>query len=162
MARPGLTPRRLTADDLTVADALDLMRAAFAYMDGRIEPPSSIHRLDLGALRTACTEAEVWALGHPLLAVVVLTPRPTCLYLGKLAVDPAHRGEGLARILVDHAATRAAALGLSAIELEVRIELTDNQQAFVAMGFSEVARTAHPGFGRPTSITMRRTVSPLC
>ena len=58
MARPGLTPRRLTADDLTVADALDLMRAAFAYMDGRIEPPSSIHRLDLGALRTACTEAE--------------------------------------------------------------------------------------------------------
>ena len=87
-----------------------------------------------------------------------LTPRPGTLYVGKLAVAAGHRGQGLARCLIDRAETRAREMGLPALELQTRVELVENQAAFRAMGFQEVGRTAHPGFDRPTSITYRRAV----
>ena len=68
------------------------------------------------------------------------------------------RGQGLARRLIDVAEARAREMGLPALELQSRVELVENQEAFQAMGFQEVGRTAHPGYDRPTSITYRRAV----
>jgi GNAT superfamily N-acetyltransferase len=147
-------PRRIAPDDPAMADLLALIRGAFAFMDGVIDPPSSIHRLTLAELQGA----EVWAVGTPPVACVVLTPKTDILYLGKLAVVDAARGQGLARRLVNLALTRARALGLRAVELQVRIELTGNQAAFQAMGFAEIGRTAHAGYSHPTSITYRRMI----
>ena len=146
------SPRRLAPDDPALPAVLDLIREAFAYMDGVVDPPSSIHRLRLDDLRAG----EVWALGDPPVAAMMLTVRGDALYLGKLAVAVAHRGQGLSRRMVEAAVARAAALGLSAVELQTRIELTANQAAFTALGFAEIARTAHPGYDLPTSITYRR------
>ena len=53
---------------------------------------------------------------------------------------------------------RARALGLPKVTLQVRVELTRNQAAFRAMRFVEVARTAHDGYARATSITYERPV----
>jgi phosphinothricin acetyltransferase len=44
------------------------------------------------------------------------------------------------------------------LELETRIELTENHATFARMGFIKTAETAHPGYERPTSIKMRATV----
>ena len=44
------------------------------------------------------------------------------------------------------------------LELQTRIELTENQATFGRMGFVKTAETAHEGFDRPTSITMRAKV----
>ena len=52
----------------------------------------------------------------------------------------------------------AVALHLPVLELQTRVELTENHATFRALGFVEVARTAHPGYDRPTSITFRRPV----
>ena len=52
----------------------------------------------------------------------------------------------------------ASDLGLPVLELQTRVELVENQAAFLAMGFVEVGRTAHKGYDRPTSITYRRAV----
>jgi hypothetical protein len=52
----------------------------------------------------------------------------------------------------------AKILGLAALELESRIELTENHQAFAALGFTKTGETAHPGYNRATSITMRKPV----
>jgi len=82
---------------------LALLQAAFADMDGRIDPPSSLARLDVDALRAR-----------------------------------------------DH--------GRTALELQTRIELTENHATFAALGFAKVAETAHPGYTRATSITLRRRV----
>ena len=152
------TPRRISGDDPALAAALSLIRAAFAGMDGRIDPPSSMHRLSLDDL--ADPGCEVWGIGNPLRACVVLTPRPETLYLGKLAVSQAARGEGLARCLVETAVHRARGLGLPSLTLQVRVELTENHATFARLGFAETARTAHSGFDRPTSITMVRPVTP--
>ena len=137
---------------------LGLLRDSFAFMEGRIDPPSSLRELTPGALSRQAEIGEIWILGPPL-ACVFMTPKPGVLYLGKLAVAAAHRGRGLARQLIEHAEARAAALRLPALELQTRVELLENQAAFRAMGFVETARTAHPGFDRPTSITYRRTVA---
>ena len=127
-------------------------------MEGRIDPPSSMHRLTEAAIADQARTGEVWIAGDPPVACVFLTPRPDALYLGKLAVAVGHRGRGLARRLVDHASRRAAARGLPALELQTRIELTENHAAFAGMGFAATGTTAHQGYDRPTSITMRRPV----
>lgn len=140
------------------AALLRLIQTEFAFMDGRIDPPSSMHRLTSADIARQAEEEEVWVLGDPVQACVFLTRKGDALYIGKLAVAGAMRGKGLARRLVDHAATRAKALGFDWLELQVRVELSENQAAFAAMGFAETGRTAHAGYDRPTSITMRRSV----
>ncbi|MGH1490006.1 MAG: GNAT family N-acetyltransferase [Acidimicrobiales bacterium] len=150
-------PRQLRGSDLEeLQTVLELVRREFAYMDGLIDPPSSVHRLTIEDL--ASGPGEVWAIGTPPHACVVLTPKPGVLYVGKLAVSAAERGRGLANLLMAQAERRARELELPWLELQTRIELTGNQQTFIAMGFVETERTAHPGFDRPTSITYRRPV----
>lgn len=147
-------PRRMRPEE-DFGPVLALIRAAFAYMEGRIDPPSSVHRLTADALSARAANEEIWVLedlGHPI-ACVVLTPEADHLYLGKLAVAEDCRGQGLARQLVRHAMARATALGLPELRLQTRVELEENQRAFAAMGFSETGRTAHEGHDLPTSIS---------
>jgi len=139
-------------------DVLDLIRVSFAYMDGVVDPPSSVHLLDMAALRKAARQGEVWTLGWPPRAAVILTPRVDVLYLGKVSVAQAHRRRGYARRLVELSKERARALGVSALELESRVELVEVHAGFAAMGFEEVGRTAHEGYAQATSIPMRLVV----
>ncbi|NDV01959.1 GNAT family N-acetyltransferase [Pseudoroseicyclus sp. CLL3-39] len=128
-------------------------------MEGRIDPPSSMLRLTLTEVEAQAAGGEVWAIGAPVTACLFLTPKPPSLYLGKLAVAASARGRGLARTLISEAEARARALGLAQLELSTRVELADNHAAFAALGFTEAARTSHPGYARPTSITYRRPVA---
>ena len=88
-------PRRLLADDPCLPEVLQLIRRSFAYMEGRIDPPSSMHRLTVAALQEQCRAGEIWAIGTPPLACIFLTPKEDCLHLGKLAVDRPQRRSGL-------------------------------------------------------------------
>ncbi len=133
---------------------LALMQRSFATMDGRIDPPSSLSSLTTDAL----SRAEVWVVGPPPIACMVLTPHHGALYIGKLAVSPDHRHMGLARALIDTAADRARSLSLPCLTLQTRIELTENHATFRALGFVEVARTAHPGYARPTTLRFERPI----
>ncbi|WP_096784419.1 GNAT family N-acetyltransferase [Rhodobacter sp. CZR27] len=154
-----MTPRKATGTEDWPA-ILALIRRAFAGMEGRIDPPSSMHRLTPEAIAAQAREGEVWLAGDPLAACLFLTPKPDCLYLGKLAVDPSMQRRGLARALVATAEARARALGLPALELQTRVELVENHATFRALGFRQVAATAHPGFDRPTSLTFRKDLFP--
>ena len=165
MIQPEPTrPERMSQDD-DPAPVLALIRTAFAGMEGRINPPSSVHRLTAADLAHLAQHQEIWLIRDQrrVLACMALTALPLALpdhlYLGKLAVAASHRGRGLARQLVEHACERAQARGLGAVELQVRVELVENHDAFRAMGFRQTAATAHPGFDRPTSLTFRRAVA---
>lgn len=138
------------------ASLLALIRAEFAYMDGVIDPPSSMHRLTEADIARQAEMEEVWAIGTPPVACMFLTVQDDWLYLGKLAVASSQRGKGLARRLIDVAMQRAQALGLRGVELQTRIELTANHATFAAFGFVETGRSAHPGYDRPTTLTFRR------
>lgn len=141
---------------------LALLRQSFAYMEGRIDPPSSLRDLTPEVLTAQARDGEIWVIDGTdggIAACIVMTPKPGALYLGKLAVAEMYRGRGLARRLIDVAEVRAREMGLPVLELQTRVELLENQAAFQAKGFVEVGRTAHPGYDRPTSITYRRPVA---
>lgn len=151
------TPRRaVPGEDWTAL--LALIRTAFAGMEGRIDPPSSMHRLTPDAIARQAAEGEVWVIGRPVVACVFLTPKADALYVGKLAVDPGARRLGLARALMAVAEDRARAHGLAALELQARVELVENHATFVALGFRQTAATAHEGYDRPTSLTFRKAL----
>ena len=145
---PQETPFRAT-DPFDWTGLLDLIRRAFAGMEGRIDPPSSLHRLTPQGLAAS---PEVWVLGATPLACMVLTPKPGHLHLGKLAVEPALLGRGFGRLMVARAEDRARELGLDRLELETRVELVENHRFYLALGFHEAGRSAHPGFDHPTSV----------
>jgi GNAT superfamily N-acetyltransferase len=139
---------------------LALLQAAFADMDGRIDPPSSLARLDVDALRAKAADEHLFVatVGNTLVGCAFASIRDDCVYVGKLAVAAAARRRGVARALIDAAARLARDHGRTALELQTRIELTENHATFAALGFAKVAETAHPGYTRATSITLRRRV----
>ena len=139
-----------------------LLKKAFAYMDGRIDPPSSLHRMTPQDVINFAEKEALLAVygthGRPV-ACLFATLRPDHVYLGKWAVDPAHQGQGYGQSLLKKVEQLARDRGAAYLLLETRIGLADNHAAFAHLGFREVGRTSHPGFDRPTSVTMRRDLA---
>ncbi len=139
----------------------DLLKSSFAYMDDRIDPPSSLERMTIDDVVEKARAEDLFLIrdANAPLACLFGTSRKDIYYIGKLAVSHRERGKGLARSLVEAAAARAQTLGHSSLELESRVELVENHAAFVRMGFLRVGETAHLGYNRPTAFTFRRPLS---
>jgi predicted GNAT superfamily acetyltransferase len=138
-----------------------LLRASYAFMEGRIDPPSSLLRLDARALQTKARE-EVLIVAHDgdrLVGCAFARLRDECVYVGKVAVDASFRRRGVARRLLAEAEAIASAHARPFLQLETRVELSENHATFAALGFVKVGESAHAGFDRPTSITMRKPVA---
>lgn len=142
-------------------ELLHLIRDSFAYMDDVIDPPSSASLLTVENLRQKAREETGFAafIGNELIGCVFIREKADCFYLGKLAVAPAFEGRGIGRLLMQTAEEEAVAKGKPWIELQVRVELTRNKAVFEKLGYSKIAETAHPGYSRPTSITMRKEIT---
>lgn len=139
---------------------LVLLQDAFAYMDVRIDPPSSLRGMTADDLRRKA-QAETLILaqeGSQLLGCAFAALRRDCVYVGKVAVAGHVRGRGIAHALFDAAEQLARQHQRAFLELQTRVELVENHGTFAALGFEKVAESAHPGYDRPTSITMRRAV----
>ncbi len=153
-------PHRAPAQFSDWEALLSLILGSFAYMDGRIDPPSSAHRLTPDTLRARAKTEHLYIAGSPLNGCAFFAEQPDALYIGKLAIAPAVQGKGLGRAFLIEAEALARSLGLPRLRLETRIELTQNHAAFARFGFTQTAEKAHPGFTRPTSITMEKQLFP--
>ena len=127
-------------------------------MDGRIDPPSSALRL---APQSMAADAAQGALllaerDGDLIGCVFCKPQGDALYVGKLVVRPGLQGGGIGKALMAAAEAEAQARGLPFIELQTRVELTDNHATFASLGFMKTGEDSHAGYDRPTSITMRK------
>ena len=157
MTPANIVIRRAPADFADWENVRALIIDAFAYMEGRIDPPLSALRM------TAQSMAADAAMGALLLAEIdgalvgcaFIRRKEDALYIAKLAVRPDRQQRGIGRALIAAAQDEARAQSLAALELQTRIELSENRAAFARMGFVKIAETAHPGFTGPTSITMR-------
>ena len=132
-----------------------LLVCAFASMAGRIAPPSSLHAMTAQDLEDLAAAGAVFLHrggAGQIDACLFAKPGDGALSLSKLAVHPTARGQGLARALIKAARADAQRLGLPALQLQTRIELTENHATFRALGFEETGRFTHPGFTRPTSL----------
>ncbi|RVA17456.1 GNAT family N-acetyltransferase, partial [Mesorhizobium sp. M7A.F.Ca.CA.002.05.1.1] len=97
--------------------------------------------------------------GDRIVGCVFALERAADLYVGKFAVAPDRQGQGIGRRLMQAVEDLARSRGKAAVALQTRIELTGNHEAFARLGFRETERTAHEGYARPTSITMRKAIS---
>lgn len=150
---------RHVSSDRELTLILELIRNSFSYMDSRINPPSSMHRLTLADIAAKCETGEVWSMGNPVRACVMMTLKEDSLYLSKLAVAETARRTGYARHLVHLAEWRAIVLGKPYLELQTRIELTENHVAFTKLGFEKIGEGSHEGYEKPTYLCMRKSVS---
>ena len=136
--------------------------AGFGYMDARIDPPSSFHRMSVADFaQKAQDETLILAVddGGAMIGCCFAALRADAVYVGKLAVAPHARGRGVARALFNAAEDLARAHDKDWLELQTRVELTENHQTFARLGFVKSGESAHAGYDRPTNITMRRPVT---
>jgi ribosomal protein S18 acetylase RimI-like enzyme len=143
---------------------LAVLRRAFGEYRGALVPESSVFA------ETPDLIAEKLAGGGGFLALDGKKP-VGCLiaearagrgypigYLGRLAVDRAHRRQGLAWRLMLEGERFARDRGLKVAEVQVRIALTGNIALFQALGYRETDRRAHPGFAQPTYLVMEKSL----
>lgn len=153
--------RKIDADRDDMDALLQLIHAAFAYMDDRIDPPSSARMLDAVALREKARSETGFVIEHNGTAIACLFCKPEAtglLYLGKLAVLPEMQNRGLGRKLLQAAEKLAQTLGLAGLRLETRVELVENHAAFLSWGFTKTAENRHQGYNRTTSIEMVKSM----
>ena len=162
MSRPR-RPEEIVIRAAVPADAavlLDVMRRAFAEYRGVLKPDSSV------TVETEAVIASKLAGGGGLLALEGARP-VGCLiaeakgergYLGRLAVDPTLRRQGLARRLMLAGEGFVRGRGLRIAEVQVRIALTGNIALFQSLGYRETARESHPGYAEPTYLVMEKSL----
>ena len=136
---------------------LELLYGAFAYMETRIDPPSSLHLLNEEAIIEKAAE-ETLLLAYDddqLVGCCFLKDMGEKMYLGKLAVRKDGQNSGIGAVLVNHAIGLCREQGKKLIELQSRVELTEVHDFFRRRGFRQTGTTSHKGYDRPTSITMQ-------
>jgi ribosomal protein S18 acetylase RimI-like enzyme len=139
---------------------MTLLSEAFAGMEGRIDPPSSLKAMTADSLAQKATrEALVLAEdGARLVGCGFGAVEGDALYLSKLAVSTQARRQGILRGMLDLLSARARSRGLAALTLQTRVELIENHRTFEALGFRRIAGTSHPGYDRITSWTYRKSL----
>jgi GNAT superfamily N-acetyltransferase len=158
----SLTTIELDPDRLDWHELHSLVTAAYAYMHGRIDPPSSLLTMTPSDFEQKAADEHLivaWRDGR-LVGCVFCAPAESWLYIGKFAVAPGLQRSGVGRLLIDASRRFAEEAGLGGLELDTRIELTENHRAFGRLGFVEVAKRSHPGYTKVTCIRMRSLLGP--
>lgn len=139
-------------------ELLALLHAAFAYQRERIDPPSSLYRLDAASLAHKAQEEVLFLAldAGEMVGCAFAKVKPGCVYVGKVAVLPDRQGQGIGRRLMHAVEQFAQQSGRPVMELDTRIELLENHRAFAALGFVRTAEHAHAGYTRSTFITMHK------
>jgi len=153
-----MTPVRHRQSDPELVNILELIRTSFAYMDNLVDPPSLMHRLELDGVVNQCRQGEIWSIGKPPIACMLLNYKQDSVYLGKLAVAALYRRRGFAKKLIEGAEERARLRHLPFLELETRVELGDNHYTFTRLGFEKVGEGAQAGYDYSTFIVMKKPV----
>ncbi len=127
-----------------------LIRTAFAAIGTPLDPPPSGQRVNADQVRQHL-ETGGGAL-HDEAGCILWAVKGAGLYVSRLAVLPAHRGQGIGSALLAHAEAQARRLGQPRIHLEVRLALTGNRLLFARAGFVETVQRSHPGYAHPTFV----------
>lgn len=137
-------------------------QAAFAGYEA-LDPPSGASwetvesvRRDLGAASGALAWLDSRAVGCLRFAVT-----GDHLHVRRVAVTPELQGKGIGRALMAWAEGQASNRGLSRVTVGVRLSLPGNLAFYRRLGYEVVAEHAHPGYDRPTWVSMQKGVRAL-
>jgi ribosomal protein S18 acetylase RimI-like enzyme len=144
------------------SELLELLQQSYAYMEGKIAPPSSLQSYSAEKLAEKSTGEELilaWS-GQVLVGCVFGKQTDDGMYIGKAAVNPNYQGQGIGRQLMQAIENEAMSSGLSRLWLEVRIELTELHETYGALGYSAISEGCHEGFEQTTFLTMEKQLLP--
>ena len=155
--------QRVTIRAASIEDAptiFEITRAAFEQFRGRLEPPSGALDETLETLRESAFQPDHGAT----LAFVDDTPAGALrwsvsplrqhLYVGRVAVLPAYRRQGVASALMTWAEAHARALGLPAVQFGVRLQAPENIRFYQRLGYEVASKEHHHGYDQPTFVWM--------
>jgi ribosomal protein S18 acetylase RimI-like enzyme len=123
-----------------------IMRQAFAEHAGALPVESGAHAETLEDVVAAMRAggAVLAFVGDEAIASARFKPVPGGLYVGRVAVLPAHRRRGVASTMMRFLEDVAAGLGRAAIHIEVRDSLPANVGLYQSLGYELVSIEPHP------------------
>jgi GNAT superfamily N-acetyltransferase len=139
----GQQLRRATGADLS--NITSVIAAAYGrYRDRMDRPPAPV----LTDYSDAVAAGQVWVLGDPVIAVLVLVPEQETMLVENVAVTPASQGTGLGRRLMEFAERQALSRGLRRMTLYTNEVMTENLAIYAKLGYRETARRSQDGYDR--------------
>jgi ribosomal protein S18 acetylase RimI-like enzyme len=136
-------PRQATDADLPAIRSV--VKAAYArYLNRMDRAPAPL----LNDYRAATAAGQVWVLGEPVIAVIVLMSEEGSLLVENVAVSPAAQGNGYGRRLMEFAEQQARSRGLRRLTLYTNEMMTENLAIYSRLGYRETARRTEGGYRR--------------
>ena len=141
---------------------LEITRAAFEQFRGRLDPPSGVLDETLETLRESTFQPDHGA------ALALMDDEPAgalrwsvdsqrqYLYVGRVAVLPAYRRQGVASALMNWGDAHARALGLPAVAFGVRLQAPENIRFYQHLGYEIINQGHHKGYDHPTFVWMHK------
>ncbi|WP_110517076.1 GNAT family N-acetyltransferase [Herpetosiphon llansteffanensis] len=143
--------------------ALEIIRQAFVEYETLLDPPSSVGWETVETFRARMGDGGVLVLesNQALIGCVLYERRGNdTLYLGRLSVLPAYRGQGLAKQLVAAVEAIAQAEGRQIIQIGVRLALPNLIAMYQQLGYTITDYHSHQGYTEPTYVTMQHQLPP--
>ena len=151
--------RQATAEDAYSLSAV--IQAAFEEYRGRLDLPSGAHAETVQAVREKMVRAEavVVSVDQNVVGCAFFEPEGDHIYLGRLAVLPQYRGQGIGQKLVAWVEGQARLRGYTRVRLGVRVGLTGNRAFFERQGYHLRSYGSHAGHAEPTYLNLEKDVS---
>jgi len=159
------TEQEITLRAAAIEDAptiLMITRAAFEEFRNRLDPPSgaldeTLEDLIASAFQPDHGAALAFVRGQPAgVSRWSIAPERAYLYVGRVAVLPAYRRQGIASALMRWIDAYAAALGLPAVQFGVRLQSPQNIRFYQNLGYEISEYAHHAGYDLPTFVWMRK------
>jgi ribosomal protein S18 acetylase RimI-like enzyme len=136
----GARLRQATAAD--VPRLTELVRAAYGHYVERIGGPPRPMTDDYADV-VRSHEVTVAERGGEIAGLIVLRVGDEGFLVDNVAVDPAHRGTGAGRALLEHAEAAARRAGFDSIHLYTHERMTENLALYERIGYVEYDRRLH-------------------
>jgi len=148
--------REATDDDIPTIVAVT--RAAFDEYTGWLNPPSGAQNETPEKVRSklASGHGVLALIGDRVVGSVYYSAEAEYVYLGRLAVLPEYRSQGIGSVLVAEVERRALALGRPRVRLGVRLALPQLRARYERLGYQVYEERRHEGFAEPTYLMMEK------
>ncbi len=149
------------ATDADAPTIVSLIHSAFEEYRTLLVPPSGVYNESVESVREKIKTGG-WVIAESneqAVGCVWYENRGDYVYLGRLAVLPEYRQQGIASALIQYVEAKAIELGIPRVQLGVRLKLTVQRAAYERRGYHIIEYKTHDGFTEPTWVMMEKIIS---